>query len=122
MNTLTKPAKRIKPSRTLRLYPGSPALLEMTVGNDCFSYWLRPIPADEGQAFELKKSITEGSETYHVLLHGPHGHSCECRGHLRWGHRTVCKHVASLLALIAEGKLASQPQAAARPAIDLEDL
>jgi hypothetical protein len=122
MTMRTQTAKRIKPNRTLRLYPGTPALLEMAVGNDCFSYWLRPIPAAEGQGFQLRKMLQDGGEAYHVLLHGPHGHSCECPGHLRWGHRTVCKHVAGLLALIAEGKLAGQPQAAARPSLDLQDL
>jgi hypothetical protein len=108
MTTLASNRKTHKPSRTLRLYPGSPALLEMTVGNDCFSYWLRPIPADEGQGFELRKMLGDGGEAYHVLLHGPHGHSCECKGHLRWGHRTTCKHIASLLVLIAEGKLTTR--------------
>jgi hypothetical protein len=140
MNTVArtpKTRKPSKPSRTLRLYPGSPMLLEMTIGKDSFSYWLRQLPSDFGSAYELRKSIAEGSETYHVLLHGPHGHSCECKGHLRWGHRTVCKHVACLLALGDEGKLAAAPgrkkntpanlaevngQAAARPAVTLEDL
>jgi hypothetical protein len=118
MNTLTKPAKRIKPSRTLRLYPGSPMLLEMTIGKDSYSYWLQPIPSDFGSAYELRKSIGEGSETYHVCLDGQRS-TCDCLGWCRWGH---CKHIDSLAKLLAEGKLAGQPQAAARPAVTLEDL
>jgi hypothetical protein len=119
MTTLTQTCKTRKPNRTLRLYPGSPALLEMAIGPDTFSYWLRPLAAEQGQAFELRKSISDGGEAYHVLLHGPAGHSCECKGHLRWGHRTLCKHVASLLALIEQGKIAAppaQPQPVAQPA------
>jgi hypothetical protein len=107
MTTLTQTKKRIKPSRTLRLYPGSPMLLEMTIWRDSFSYWLRPIPSDFGQAFELRKSIGEGGEAYHVNLGADVAHSsCECQGFLRWNH---CKHLDALHKLIAEGKLAGQP-------------
>jgi hypothetical protein len=57
MRTQTAPKpKASRPSRTLRLYPGSPALLEMTIGRDTFSYWLQPLPADAGSAFELPLS------------------------------------------------------------------
>jgi hypothetical protein len=101
MTTLTHKRTRYKLSRTVRLYPGSPALLEMTIGRDTFSYWLRPIPADEGQAFELRKLLGDGGDVYHVNVNGQHS-SCECQGWCRWGH---CKHVAACRALIAQGKL-----------------
>ena len=29
--------------------------------------------------------------------------SCECKGHARWSHRTVCKHIACLRALVERG-------------------
>jgi hypothetical protein len=52
-------------------------LLEMTIGRDNYSYWLRPIPADYGQAFELRKSIAEGGDVYHVCLDGQRSHRKE---------------------------------------------
>jgi hypothetical protein len=111
MTTATQPRKtrkESKPGRSLRLYPGSPALLEMAIGKEEFSYWLVSLGCElGGLAFELKKSLPEGT-VYHVRLDGKHS-TCECPGHLRWNH---CKHVEALLALQAQGKLPAAPQAA----------
>jgi hypothetical protein len=69
-------------------------------------YFCRRIESEIGGiAFELTKVEPregEGEETvYHVLLDAASGkHSCDCKGHLRWGHRTLCKHIASLLTLL----------------------
>ena len=52
------------------------------------------------------------TETYDVHLDAELGDSCTCKGHLRWGHRTVCKHIASVRELIARGELAGPPPAA----------
>jgi hypothetical protein len=43
--------------------------------------------------------------------HGDADHpaSCECLGHLRHGHRIVCKHIACTRALLQAGKLAASP-------------
>jgi hypothetical protein len=43
----------------------------------------------------------EGGGTYHVNRCGK-ASSCECKGHLRWGH---CKHVEALTALQRAAKL-----------------
>lgn len=34
--------------------------------------------------------------------------SCSCKGHQRWGHQTVCRHIAALTKLVALGKLAAE--------------
>jgi hypothetical protein len=65
------------------------------------AYALGAIPADRGKGLALTKP--DGT-VYHVNLAGRDS-TCECLGHLRWSHRTVCKHVAALLALEAAGKL-----------------
>ena len=68
---------------------------------DC--YFLKPIVCDLG-GLGLQLTKHDG-EVYHVRLDGTSSH-CDCRGHIRWGH---CKHVESLLALQAAGRLASLP-------------
>ena len=52
-----KPAR--KPQRRVHMYPGSPALVEMTVGKESYSYWLRPLAADFGDAYEFRKLLAE---------------------------------------------------------------
>ncbi len=42
-------------------------------------------------------------------------HQCECFGFLRWGHRTLCKHVAALLAIIRSGRLDAEPTPTTSP-------
>lgn len=98
---------RSKPTRTVRLSPGSDGsrrILSLYVGADAFLYWLEPLASDFGHGYRLEK-FTDGT-TYDVLLSEDGHHSCECKGHLRWAPRTVCKHVAALVQLRATGKLA----------------
>jgi hypothetical protein len=74
--------------------------IRLTVDGTETDYWLQAIPADFGTAFKLEKFAKDGGEVYHVNLDAKRGHhTCECLGHLRWGHRTQCRHVAALLAL-----------------------
>jgi hypothetical protein len=91
-------------------------------------YYLTPVPCDGGVAYHFEKfSTDEGGDAeardYDVYLSAHGNHSCECKGHLRWGHKTRCRHVAALLALIAQGKLPAIPGPAPRPqpAVTLED-
>ena len=134
MTTTTQTPPAVKPTRKPRPRPerrariskpvnGSHAL-QLQVGEEVFRYWLERIPADQGHGFLLIKwEVEEGEPTqYNVNLHGPKGHTCECRGHLRWGHKTQCKHVASLLELIAEGKLIPLPsKPTSSPAVPCSD-
>jgi hypothetical protein len=76
-------------------------ILRLRVGKQTDFYRLRPLASDFGRAFELRKLGPRGGETYHVLLDGRES-TCECKGFLRWSH---CKHLESLHALLAAGKL-----------------
>ncbi|MBI1917671.1 MAG: hypothetical protein HYS12_23495 [Planctomycetes bacterium] len=74
---------------------------------DC--YFLAEVGADEGRGFNLTK---HDGTLYHTNIKGvcgPNGENdpstCECKGHLQHGHKTRCKHIASLRKLIAEKRL-----------------
>jgi hypothetical protein len=61
----------------------------------------------EDVAFEVRKfscdlGPDESGEPYHVNLTAG---SCDCVGHLRHGHRTVCRHLAAVRALCERGAL-----------------
>jgi hypothetical protein len=110
MKSLTKARPRSKPSRSVRLYEGTPALVSMTIGSEQADYWLAPIPdAAFGQGYTMTKAATaenpEPGTPYAVNVDGERS-TCECKGHLRWGH---CRHVESLLALQKAGRLPSPP-------------
>jgi hypothetical protein len=110
--TLSAPRRRVKPARRANLTPlaiSGEQLLTLTEGTGekakAGHYYLTAIPCDDGRAFRLEKFGIEGGDVYHVRL-APEGNSCECLGHLRHGHKTVCKHIASLTNLVAAGKVA----------------
>jgi hypothetical protein len=88
-----------KPARSCKLYDGNPALLTITEGTKVDDYFLEGLGLPG--TFRFRKPLPDGT-TYDVDLSAG---SCECAGHLRWGHKTVCKHRAVLAALIAAGKL-----------------
>ncbi|HEY7308391.1 MAG TPA: hypothetical protein VH643_03410 [Gemmataceae bacterium] len=116
MITASKSRKRVKPERKVHLYngDGNPKLLEMTIGNDTFAYWLRIIDADYGIGFEVRKPLPE-NETYHVHYDPARRLStCDCKGGLHHGH---CKHQEAILALIRTGKL-SVPTPKLQPACE----
>jgi hypothetical protein len=122
MSTSTRVRRTVKPDRRVHLFDGTPALLEMTVGAESFSYWLTAIPSDWGLAFEVRKMICEGGDIYHVH-YDPQTRqsSCDFKGGTYCGH---CKHQEAILALLRTGKLAvPAPQPVSQPAAcDLEDL
>src|SRR4051794_36825056 len=64
-------------------------------------YHVERVPAEFGRAFRLTKFSCCGGEVYDVLLDGDRS-SCECKGHLRWGH---CKHVDCCRKLVELGRL-----------------
>src|SRR5437016_1948553 len=100
MSTLSVRRPRVKPIRTATVTSaneGGGRVLTIRVGRKVSDYYLKPIATDQGAAYELSKLQGDG-ETYHVGL-SPEGNTCECLGHLQHGHRTVCKHVAALVAL-----------------------
>jgi hypothetical protein len=100
-----------KPIRTVRVLQrtASLLLLEIREGERRTRYFLTRIPSEVGPAYRFEKFVTHGGEVYDVCL-GTDPHeppSCECKGHIRWGHRTVCKHLACVRALGIAGKLPS---------------
>lgn len=70
-------------------------------------YYVSAIPADFGRGYRFEKFACQGGEVYAVNV-GDAGEpaSCECLGHLRHGHKTVCRHVAAAKALVEAGKVA----------------
>jgi hypothetical protein len=119
MSTVTDPRPavkqrkpRAKPQRFCRLDGkpeiDAPAILTLHVAGKETDYFIRPVPSNFGEAFELTKleivddGPAERGEVYHVLFEDEHNHTCECKGFLRWGH---CKHVDSLKALRERGKI-----------------
>jgi hypothetical protein len=102
---MVKAKSRIKPERFLNWTPtpDSGSYLGRVVikqGNNETQYLVQRLPADFGAAYRLEKLDGSG-EAYDVCFESECGghDSCECKGHHRWSHRTVCKHVAALLVL-----------------------
>jgi hypothetical protein len=78
------------------------AVVRITVNGEATDYRVKPTAADFGQGFAVEKIDTVApEETYHVNLERE-GHTCDCKGFVRWGH---CKHADGLAALRAGGKL-----------------
>lgn len=126
----TTPAARPrkKPERKLRfscIRPGL-ATLDLIVGKKWFSYYVEPLHCDwQGfLGYRLTKSREQQRpdepDHYNVMLDiradlpedEPRLHDCDCMGFQAHGHKgTLCKHIASLLALHAGGELATIGQA-----------
>lgn len=117
MNSLTtaarpvkaKPRKKDRTVRVLALLPDRTAgVLQIAEGKVTDRYFFSEVPDDFGRGFLVEK-WQPGTEqaagficrSYHVNVDGK-ASSCECLGHTRWSH---CRHVESLTALIAAGKL-----------------
>jgi hypothetical protein len=100
-----KPSRKTQP-RTARLLDTSDGrVLRLQSGKDVPTYYrLTALAADFGTAFRLEK-LVGGTEVYDVNLLPVGRSTCECLGHLRHGHKTVCKHIASLSRLQQLGKL-----------------
>jgi hypothetical protein len=127
MPTATKSRQRGKPQRRVSLYnaDGNPKLIEMTVGKDAFTYWLKILAADYGIGFEVRKLVTDGINPPSKDVY--HGHydparrlsSCDCMGGLHHGH---CKHQEAIIALIRSGKLSvPEPKQQSSEVCELED-
>ena len=104
----TKPArtKLVRVLRILaRLQSGS-LLIEVEergpLSSKAAHYYVDPIPADFGRAFRFSKFECQGGEVHETNVGGEgEPAQCDCLGHQRWGHKTVCRHVAAVRALQA---------------------
>ncbi len=83
-------------------------------GRSTAGYWLAELNRCDMQGAErcfrltkFARDIKPGEPTNYDVVISPDGFdSCECLGHLRHGHKTVCRHVAAVRCLIAKGKIA----------------
>jgi hypothetical protein len=87
---------------------------------ETFHYFVEAIPSDFGHGFHLTKFVQDlrpgEPAEYHVLV-GDGAPDCECRGWLRWGHKTgSCKHIRAIAKLLSEGKLPPAPCRCGAPA------
>lgn len=104
---------RTKPPRKVRLEGLANEVMVITDGEGAAAkevrYHLSPLAADFGLAFSVRKFTADGGNgtAYDVCLGGGPGNSdiCGCKGHLQHGHRTVCRHVAALRALLTHGRV-----------------
>jgi hypothetical protein len=94
--TKTATRKRTKPARRCKLYEGSPMLLVLSVGKEVFEYFVDRHEAAD--CYRLRKPLPE-QVAYDLDLGG---RRCECLGFLRHRH---CKHLESMAALKAAGRL-----------------
>ena len=92
-----------KPARTLKLTVDAETglrFLTIRVGKQIDLYWLSDVPTPlDGRVFKLDKFGS--ADSYHVVLTRGE-QSCDCMGHLRWGH---CKHASAALKLCELGKV-----------------
>lgn len=106
-----KPApKKSAVKRTLR-YDAATATLTITqtVGRKTTvtAYSVERVGSDWGDGFRLTKHVgaaDDECDAYHVNLSNE-GHSCDCLGALRHGHKTPCRHVAALRVLRDLGRI-----------------
>jgi hypothetical protein len=107
MSSLTQRTPKVKPVRTVRVAVGPSednpySIIVIRQGNTWDDYAVKRLPSDFGAAYSVEKTFNGDGTVYHVHLSDDGAMSCECKGHLRWGH---CKHAEALLALRQAGKL-----------------
>src|SRR5262249_43060319 len=99
--------------RSMRLTTvGTADVLWLTVGKLTTAYKLTRLESDFGSAYRLAKA-DQGSgqpESYDVCLLDGGRRTCEGKGQLQHGNKTVCKHVAALWLLAKQGKLEAPKQ------------
>jgi SWIM zinc finger len=87
-------------------------ILDITEGERLTCYFVLPLASDFGRCYRLEKVTChrrgDEPDSYDVCLDEDGNHTCECGGWLRWGSRGLCRHIAALLALEAEGRLPGQ--------------
>ena len=120
MTSLLSPAPAVKPNRSkparfariLATFPNGTRLVEIEERGPrsllkLTHYYVSPLPAEFGKAFRWAKFAHQGGEVRDVNIGdgAEHPASCECLGHERWSHRTVCRHIACTRKLLDEGKL-----------------
>jgi hypothetical protein len=108
-STTCKP--RTPKTRTVKLTSTAPGrgLLTITEGGKPTTFYLHEVATElGGRAFKLEKfgaDVRDEWDAVYFVHIGGDLDTCCCRGHQRWGHKTVCRHRAALRALLEAGKL-----------------
>ena len=122
MSTLASPARPVKAKKkdrtacVLSRFDNGLTLVEITERGPrsvaVSLYYVSPFAADYGRAFLFQGVAAKSGSRYCVNVGDKDSApSCECKGHLQHGHKTVCRHLACVRALIAAGKLDDAPTA-----------
>ena len=96
-----------KPKTRSMKYDALVGTLALTVdGKEAGSYWLDSRRVANGVVVRLTKFVAcrtaNDAAHYDVLIGSKGERRCSCRGFCKWKH---CKHVDSVAALVAAGKL-----------------
>lgn len=117
MKTLTEvlPASKSNPHAAIHFTPGDyegTGTMKIVQKRAVCTYILTELPTDgSGRGFRFVKPVDEPgtdaeADSYTVWVgRAETDRSCECRGWLRWGHTSKCKHVLAAEALIQNGWL-----------------
>jgi hypothetical protein len=84
--------------------------IAITQGKEKRGYYVKQIDADFGLAFSFTKFDTdqaEGEPAEYAVNVDERGndHTCECLGHIRYGHKKPCRHVAAILTLLRTNRI-----------------
>lgn len=98
---------RKKQPRTIRWMArleNDAGVVRITEGEKVDLYYFTPMPSDFGKAYRWEKVDRETGkivQCYDVNTGGDgHPATCECAGHLRWSHKTMCRHLAAIPVLL----------------------
>jgi hypothetical protein len=98
-----KGAQPVERSATFEATAPGQGRLSIMVGKETTAYRLTETACDvAGRNFRLNKSGADGGESYHVLIGDEVSTRCTCAS---FEHRSRCKHVDALRALIEHGVL-----------------
>lgn len=112
MSTISSPRPAVKAKQRTLLFNDRLGILWISDARKSTAYYTDAIHgAEGGTAYSLYKIVppadADEQREYAVLLAADGNHSCECKGHIHYGHKKHCRHVAALLTLRAAGRLPS---------------
>lgn len=102
-----RPRIRVCRDRSISLREEANGRLTLIIreGEKRTHYAFEKVQGADCLAVRLVKLDDENDHADYTVVVAGRESSCECLGHLRWGHRVQCRHIAGLLALQKAGKL-----------------
>lgn len=102
--TAQKAKKKQRVCRVVAQLSTGTLVVEIEDSRGLTRYYVDECPADFGRGFTFRKAPADNPTTYHVNLGDrENAPSCECKGHLQFGHRTTCRHLACIRTLLDRG-------------------